>query len=104
MARRKNYIFTNKRHSDKAVMGMILGIISLASLVLVIVLSYNKGGEVPVGYGFTGLFATLFSMVGLGLGVSTLREKNNFRFFPWMGILLNVLTLLIIGVLLYVVV
>ncbi len=101
MARRKNYVFTNKKHSDKAIMGMILGIISLASMIAVIFLSYSKGGQVPAGYGFSGLLATVFSVIGLVLGITTLREKNQFLFFPLLGVIFNGLALVIIGVLLY---
>ena len=36
MKKRRNYIFTNKKHSDKAIMSTILGIISTASLGIVI--------------------------------------------------------------------
>lgn len=98
---RKNYMFTNRRHSDKAVMGMILGIISLASMIAVIFLSYSKGGNVPEGYGFTGLFAVVFSVVGLALGITSMREKNQFLLFPVIGIILNGVALVLIGVLLY---
>ncbi len=98
---RKNYMFTNRRHSDKAVMGMILGIISLAAMIAVIFLSYTKGGNVPAGYGFTGLFAVVFSVVGLVLGITSIREKNQFLLFPVIGIILNGVALVLIGVLLY---
>ena len=37
--RKKNYIFTNKKHSDKAIMSTILGMISLVSLGIVTYLS-----------------------------------------------------------------
>lgn len=80
---------------------MILGIISLASMIAVIFLSYSKGGQVPAGYGFTGLFAVVFSVVGLILGITTIREKNQFLLFPMMGIVLNGVALVLIGVLLY---
>ncbi len=82
-------------------MGTILGAVSIASLITVIVLSYSKGGEVPAGYGFTGLLATVFSVTGLVLGITTVREKDKFRLFPLLAILLSGLTLLIMGVILY---
>ena len=31
MAKKRNFIFTNKRHSEKAIMGTILGVISMVS-------------------------------------------------------------------------
>ena len=101
MAIKKGFMFTNRRHSHKAIMGTILGAVSMASLITVIALSYLKGGEVPAGYGFTGLFATVFSLTGLVLGITTVREKDKFRLFPLFAIVLNGLTLLIMGVLLY---
>ena len=102
MGKRRNFIFTNKKHSEKAIMGTILGMISLISLGIVIFMSYQKNGETPVGYGLTGLLATIFSMIGLILGILTLQEKENFRLFPWLGTILNVLALAVIGFLLYV--
>ena len=51
--RKKNYIFTNKKHSDKAIMSTILGIISLISMGIVTYLSYRGGGVMHGGYGVT---------------------------------------------------
>ena len=50
----------------------------------------------------TGLLATIFSMIGLILGILTLQEKENFQLFPWVGTILNVVALVVIGFLLYV--
>ena len=101
MKKRKGYIFTTKRHSEKAIMATILGIISLAALSIVVFMAYLRSGEVPVGYGFTGLLATLFSIVGLCLGVVTFREKDYYRFFPVLGILLNLAALGSVSLILY---
>ncbi len=101
MGKRKNFIFTNKKHSERAIMGTILGVISLVSMGIVIFLSYQKNGETPVSYGLTGLLATIFSMIGLILGILTLQEKENFRLFPWLSTILNVLALSVMGFLLY---
>ncbi|MCM1092312.1 MAG: DUF6142 family protein [Muribaculum sp.] len=91
--KRKNYIFTNRRHSKRAIMAAILGIISNASLVIVLYLSYLSGGAVPLNYGLTGLLAAVFSMVGLVLGVLTVRDKDTFKFFPVLGTILNLAAL-----------
>ena len=101
MGKRKNFIFTNKKHSERAIMGTILGVISLVSMGIVIFLSYQKNGETPVSYGLTGLLATIFSMIGLILGILTLQEKEYFRLFPWLSTILNVLVLSVMGFLLY---
>lgn len=98
---RKNYIFTNKKHSQRAIMSTILGIISTVSLGIVVYLTYLRQGDAPVGYGVTGLFATLFSLVGLGLGIATIRDKTYYRLFPWLGLILNLVALGSISFLLY---
>ena len=91
--RKKNYIFTNKKHSDKAIMSTILGVISLVSLGIVTYLSYSQGGVMHGGYGVTGVLATVYSLIGLILGVLTLRDKDIYRFFPVLGTILNVISL-----------
>lgn len=91
--KRKNYIFTNRRHSKRAIMATILGIISNSSLVIVLYLSYLSGGAVPLSYGLTGLLAAVFSMTGLILGVVAVRDKDTFKFFPVVGTLLNLAAL-----------
>lgn len=99
---RKNYIFTNKKHSYRAIMATILGMISLISLIIVVFMTYRDAGEACVGYGFTGLFATVFSMIGLGLGIVTFRNKNYYRLFPVMGTMLNLAVLGGISFILYI--
>lgn len=91
--KRKNFIFTNKRDSKQAIMATILGVISNVSLGIVIYLSYLNGGNVPISYGLTGLLAMIFSLIGLVLGVLTLWEKDIFKLFPVLGILLNLIAL-----------
>lgn len=101
MKKRKGYIFTNKRHSHRAVMSVALGAISLVSLGIVIFLAYRSGGEAAVKFGFTGLLALLFSFVGLFLGVLTFSDKTYYRLFPVLGILLNFAALGFISLILY---
>lgn len=98
---KRNYIFTNKKHSHRAIMSTILGIISTASLGIVVYLTYLADGEAEVGYGVTGLLATIFSMIGFGLGIVTVRDKTYYRLFPWLGVVLNLVALGSISLMLY---
>lgn len=98
---RRNYIYTNKKHSQRAIMSTILGTISTVSLGIVVYMTYRSAGVATVGYGVTGLLATLFSIVGLILGIITVREKDYYRLFPWLGIGLNLLVLGSISFILY---
>lgn len=95
--KRKNYIFTNKRHSKRAIMSTILGLISSVSLGIVLYLTYLSGGNAPLSYGMTGLLAMIFSLTGISLGILTVQEQDNFKLFPVMGIILNMATLLILA-------
>lgn len=82
-------------------MSVILGAISLAALGIVLFRTYRSGGEAAVGYGFTGVLAMLFSMVGLVLGIVTARNKNYYRLFPVLGVLLNLAALGGVSLILY---
>lgn len=101
MGKRKGYIFTDKKNSQRGIMSTILGIISLVSLGIVVFLAYRSGGEAAVGYGFTGFLALLFSFAGLALGIVTVRDRNYFRLFPVLGTVLNLASLGFISLLLY---
>ena len=101
MSQKKNYMFTNRRHSEKAIMSTVFGVLCTVSLVIVVVLSYSRGGDVPAGYGFTGLFADILSLVGMLLGVLALREADRFKLFGWLGILLNGVSLGAVSGILY---
>ncbi len=99
--KKRNYIFTNKKNSERAIMATILGVISCASLGIVVYLTYLNNGQAPAGFGVTGLLATIFSLTGLGLGIVTVKEKNYYRLFPVLGILLNLAALAFISLILY---
>lgn len=102
MSQKKNYMFTNRRHSQKAIMSTVFGVLCTVSLVVVICLSYIRNGDVPAGYGYTGVFATVLSLVGLLLGVLAVREPDRFRLFGWLGILFNSASLGMISGILYI--
>lgn len=82
-------------------MSTILGTISTISLGIVVYLTYRNGGEATAGYGITGLLATVFSLIGLIIGIITVREKEHFRLFPILGIVLNLLALAGVSLILY---
>lgn len=101
MAQKRNYKFTNKRHSGKSVMSTVFGALSLASLGTVIYLSYQAAGEAPVNYGISGVLIFIFAIVGLVLSIMALQEKEQFLFFAKIGCLLNGLALAGISGILY---
>lgn len=101
MAQKRSYKFTNKKHSQKAVMSTVFGALSLISLVTVLYLAYRGAGEAPVGFGVGGVFILIFAVIGLVLGVLAVQEKDKYMFFGRLGCILNVLSLLGISGVLY---
>lgn len=101
MAKKNSYMFTSKQHTQKGIMSTILGVISLATLVYAVVVSYLKAGDIPRQYGAAAMLAMIFAFVGIILGVVSKTERDKFFFFTYLGITLNVLTLVVISVILY---
>lgn len=101
MGIKKNYIFTNKRYSEKSIMSTILGIISLGAILAAVYFTFLAGGEAMVGYGVTALLSAIFSVVGLILGIRSRLEKDKFYFFSHVGIVMNLLAVLSIGYIIY---
>lgn len=102
MAGRKNYKFTNKKHTQKGIMSTVFGILSLVSLIVVVYLAYMAGGEIPVNYGITGVLITVFSLIGIILAVLSLNDREAYKFFGWLGVLFNGLSLAGISFVLYI--
>lgn len=101
MGKKRGYIFTDKKGSNRARMAVILGIISLVSLGAVVFGAYQSGGVAKTGYGFTALLALVYSLTGLILGIVTAFNKNYYKPVPVAGILLNGMSLACIGLILY---
>lgn len=101
MARKNSYIFTNKEHSRKGVMSTVLGMISIVSFILVLFFSYQNEGVAEPRYAVALFLATIFSLVGIVLGILSKLEADKFYLFSYMGILLNGLVLAGVGFVLY---
>ncbi len=90
---RDRYMFTDNRHPEKGVMSSILGIISVSALIAAVVFTYNDGGQAQLRYAAAALVAAIFSVEGLVLGIMSRLEKDIFKLFPNLGIVLNTLAL-----------
>lgn len=101
MEQLKRYKFTNKKHPEKGIMSTILGIISLVSVGAAIYQTFLAKGEAAINMGVVGLMITVFSVVGVILGYISKNEYDKFLFFPYLGMILNVLALACISVILY---
>lgn len=101
MKRRKGYIYTNKHHSQTGVMSTILGVISLVTLGISVYFSYLNKGVITERYGTSAFLALVFMVIGLGLGLFSLREPEKFRLFSVLGIVANVLVFAVLSLILF---
>ncbi|MBR5596132.1 MAG: hypothetical protein IKW30_01845 [Lachnospiraceae bacterium] len=101
MEQSRRYRFTNKKHPEKGIMSVILGIISLVSIWIAVYQTFLARGEAATNMGVVGLTITIFSVIGLVLGYIAKKEQDKFMFFPYLGMVLNVLALAGISVILY---
>lgn len=82
-------------------MSSILGAIALASVILAVYLTYQNKGVAPMQYGTVILLSLIFAVIGMVLGIRAGLQKDIYRLFPVLGILLNTLTILAGGFILY---
>ncbi len=101
MENKKNYKFTNKRHSSRAIMSTILGVLSLASLALAVFRTYLADGAAGVNVGIVGFFSTCFAAIGLVLGYLAKQSQDRYPLFVYLGMGLNLLALILVSLILY---
>lgn len=101
MFHRIGYKFTNKKNPQQGIMASILGAIAIISVGLAVYLTYLNKGAALMQYGTVILLSLIFSVIGLVLGIKACMEKDIYLLFPVLGIILNSLTILAGGFILY---
>ena len=79
------YRFTSNRHSKKGMMALIFGMISLISFFLAVAITIRNADDIAARMGGAGLFAFIFGMTGLILGIAALKEADVFPVMPRTG-------------------
>ena len=93
---RDRFMFTDNRHPEKGILSAVLGCISVTTYILAVVFTYKNGGQALMQYAAAAFVAAIFSVVGLVLGIMSRFEKDIFKFFPNVGIILNTLAVLFV--------
>ena len=96
------YIFTDKKNPKWGIMASILGFIATVSIGLSVYFTYLNKGAATMQNGAAVLLAVLYAAAGLALGIRSLTEKDIFKFFPILGIILNALAVIAGGIVLYI--
>ncbi len=89
----RKYIYTNKSNSPKAIMSIIIGVITMVSLWYAVYATYRNGGEALPRYGAVGILITILAFAGLILGILSKTEPDRFYLFSYVGIVINILVL-----------
>ena len=82
-------------------MATILGILSIITLGIAVYLSYVNGGESSARYTAAALLAVVYMITGMGLGIWSVMERDVFKLFPVLGIVVNTLAFGILSLILY---
>ena len=101
MSRRAGYKFTNKKNPIKGVAAFILGVIALGSLILAIYLTFQNQGVAPLQYAIAVILSIVMAIACMVCGIMSCLEKDIFKLFPILGVVLNLLALLLSGFILY---
>lgn len=82
-------------------MATILGILSIITLGSAVYLSYVNGGQSSAKYAAAGLLAVIYMIVGMILSIWSVMEKDVFKLFPVLGIVVNTMAFGILSLILY---
>lgn len=95
--RRNHYKFTEKTHSKKGIVAMLLSILLVAGYVSVICLSFYSGGNLSPYYGSAGVSALILAIVAFILAIQSLMEEDSFKAFPRAALGFSVLAIICWG-------
>lgn len=82
-------------------MSCVFGLISLITFIICINGSYKVAGVGVERYGTAAFLATVFLLVGIGLGVYSMVETEKFKLFRIGGLVINGLSLVVLGIIMY---
>ena len=98
----KKYRFTSNRHSRRGMLALIFGGISLVSFFLANVITIRNTEQMAERMGGAGFFATVFGIVGMVLGLISLKEEDVFPILPRIGFAVSLISVLLWGFLVYI--
>ena len=86
------YKFTEKTHSIRGIIAIVLAVAALIALVYMIIESFHSGGSAGMFIGSTGVLALMVSILSLLLAISSVREPETFRVVPYVSLLLSMIS------------
>lgn len=93
--------FSVKETKLPTIFGAALGVISVATVLALLYLTFARGGEATVSYAFAGVLASIFSVTGLILSIFCLNDHYQQHTLGWLGLLTNGIAVLAMAGILY---
>ena len=93
--------FTVKETKLSTIFGVSLGIISVVTVLLLLYLTFVRGGEATLSYGFAGILASMFSVTGLILSILCINDHYQPHVLGWVGLVTNGIAVLSMAGILY---
>ena len=85
----KSFMFTSRHYSMTSIIAFVMGLCSMAGLAGSILMSFSQKGKPPVHLGGVGLFAMIGNIVGVIAAMSSLNERDIFRWVSYSALGLN---------------
>lgn len=96
MAKKKKLKFSEKKHSVKGTISLVISIISIILLLVLFYLSAISKGDGGILLGIIGILILVFSVIGFILAYQGYKEKDVYYHRPVIGIILNGIIFLIL--------
>ena len=93
--------FTVKETKLFTIFGAALGIISVLTVLLLLYLTFARGGEATLSYGFAGILASVFSVTGLILSILCINDHYQPHALGWLGFVTNGIAVVAMAGILY---
>ncbi len=98
---KKKTKFTVKETKEVTVLGAALGVISVVTVILLLYLTFARGGEANLSFAFAGLLASIFAVAGLIISILCLIDHYQEHLVGWIGFAANGIALLSLAGILY---
>ena len=87
--KRKSFMFTSRHYSLLSIVALIMGICSLAGMTGAVLVAFSMRGNPEAHLGGVGLFGMTGNVVGVITAMSSLNERDIFKWVSYTALALN---------------